>query len=71
VAPGIMETPATAKILDNEMSRNGAMKQYPLPRIGDPLDLARLMAWLLSEQAAWVTGQCGRWTAGFRQCGHW
>lgn len=65
VAPGIMETPATAKILSNELSRNGAAKQYPLPGIGDPLDLARLMAWLLSDQARWVTGQVWALDGGF------
>jgi len=65
VAPGIMDTPATAKILGNEVSRNGAARQYPLPRIGDPVEVARLMAWLLSEQASWITGQIWAMDGGF------
>jgi NAD(P)-dependent dehydrogenase (short-subunit alcohol dehydrogenase family) len=65
VAPGIMDTPATAKIIGNEVSRGGAAKQYPLPGIGDPADLARLMAWLLSDQARWVTGQVWAMDGGF------
>ena len=65
VAPAIMDTPATAKILGNEVSRTGAARQYPLPGIGDPADTAQLMAWLLSESAHWVTGQVWALDGGF------
>ncbi len=65
VAPGIMDTPAVARIIGNEASRAGAAKQYPLPGIGDPADLARLMAWLLSEKAGWITGQVWAVDGGF------
>ena len=65
VAPGIMDTPAVARIIGNEASRAGAAKQYPLPGIGDPADLARLMAWLLSNKANWITGQVWAVDGGF------
>ncbi|TVR64261.1 MAG: SDR family oxidoreductase [Candidatus Competibacteraceae bacterium] len=65
VAPGIMDTPAVARIIGNEASRAGAAKQYPLPGIGDPVDLARLMAWLLSDKAGWITGQVWAVDGGF------
>lgn len=65
VAPGIMDTPAVARIIGNEASRAGAAKQYPLPGIGDPADLARLMAWLLSDKAGWITGQVWAMDGGF------
>lgn len=65
VAPGIMDTPAVARIIGTEAARAGAAKQYPLPGIGDPADLARLMAWLLSDQAGWITGQVWAMDGGF------
>ena len=65
VAPGIMDTPAVARIIGNEAARAGAAKQYPLPGIGDPTDLARLMAWLLSDKAGWITGQVWAMDGGF------
>ncbi len=65
VAPGIMDTPAVARIIGNEAGRAGAAKQYPLPGIGDPADLARLMAWLLSDRAGWITGQVWAMDGGF------
>ena len=36
-----------------------------LPGIGAPADLARLMAWLLSDQAGWITGQVWAMDGGF------
>ncbi len=65
VAPGIMDTPAVARIIGTEAARAGAAKQYPLPGIGDPADLARLMAWLLSDKAGWITGQVWAMDGGF------
>ncbi len=65
VAPGIMETPAAAAIIGNPAAREGAARQYPLPGIGDPGELAELMAWLLSEKAARVTGQVWSMDGGF------
>lgn len=65
VAPGIMDTPTVERIIGNEASRAGAARQYPLPGIGDPADLARLMAWLLSDKAGWITGQVWAMDGGF------
>ena len=65
VAPGIMDTPAVARIIGNDAGRTGAAKQYPLPGIGNPADLARLIAWLLSDHSAWITGQVWAMDGGF------
>jgi NAD(P)-dependent dehydrogenase (short-subunit alcohol dehydrogenase family) len=65
VAPGVMDTPASAGILSNAAGRDAAARQYPLPGIGSADELAALMVWLLSEQAARVTGQVWSLDAGF------
>lgn len=65
VAPGIMETPATAGILGSTVAREAAARQYPLPGIGSADELAGLMAWLLSPAAARVTGQVWSLDGGF------
>ena len=65
VAPGMMETPATAGLISSPTARDAAAKQYPLPGIGSPTELAELMCWLLSEQASRVTGQVWSLDGGF------
>lgn len=65
VAPGILDTAASANILSSELMREVAAKQYPLKGIGNPEDVADLMAWLLSDHAARVTGQVWSIDAGF------
>ena len=65
VAPGIMETPAAERILVNDSAREAAARQYPLPGIGSAEELAGLMAWLLSDAAARVTGQVWSLDGGF------
>jgi len=65
VAPGIMDTPASAGIIASPAAREGAARQYPLPGIGSPDELAALMAWLLSDSAARITGQAWAMDGGF------
>jgi len=65
VAPGIMETPASAGIIASPAAREGAARQYPLPGIGSPEELAELMFWLLSDSAARITGQIWAMDGGF------
>ena len=65
VAPGIMETPAAAGIIGSCAAREAGARQYPLPGIGSPDELAELMVWLLSDKAARVTGQVWALDGGF------
>jgi NAD(P)-dependent dehydrogenase (short-subunit alcohol dehydrogenase family) len=57
VAPGMTETPMTAGMLKVPAMREAAAKQYPLGGVQQADEVAAVMAWLLSDEAARVTGQ--------------
>lgn len=57
VAPGLTETPLTARITANEASRKASEAMHALGRIGRPEEIASAMAWLLDPENSWVTGQ--------------
>jgi 3-oxoacyl-[acyl-carrier protein] reductase len=54
VAPGFIETAMTA-VLSDEFKQT-AVKQIPLGRVGTPEDVASAVAFLASEDAAYITG---------------
>ena len=57
IAPGLTETPMTARLTSNEASRKASEAMHALGRLGKPSDIVSGMLWLLSEEASWVTGQ--------------
>lgn len=57
VAPGLVRTPLAAKITSNEMALKASTSMHPLGRIGEPDDVATVIAWLLNPVTSWVTGQ--------------
>ncbi len=65
VAPGMMQTQASAGFIASPAAREAAQRQYPLGGLGTAGETAELMAWLLSEQAARVTGQVWEIDGGF------
>jgi NAD(P)-dependent dehydrogenase (short-subunit alcohol dehydrogenase family) len=57
IAPGLVDTPLAAPLLGSEQSREMSAKMHPLGKIGRPANIGSLIAWLLSPDADWVTGQ--------------
>ena len=62
IAPGFIRTPMTAvvpdKVIDHMVSKT------PLGRMGTPEDIANAVRFLVSEQAAFITGQVLRVDGG-------
>ncbi len=65
VAPGMTETPMTAGMLKVPAMREGAARQYPLGGVQTADQVAEVMAWLLGDGAARLTGQVIAVDGGF------
>lgn len=57
VAPGLTETPATEALTRSETSRRVSEAMHALGRLGQPIDVARAIAFLLDPANNWITGQ--------------
>ena len=55
IAPGFVETDMTAELSDNQ--REHLLEKIPLARLGQPEDIAKAVAFLVSDDAAYITGQ--------------
>ena len=69
LAPGLIETPLTAERIRTEAWRRQIfIDQSPLRRVGKPEDIAAAAAFLVSDDAAFITGETlrvdGGWTLG-------
>ena len=55
IAPGFIETDMTL-LLPDEVKET-YQKQIPIQRMGKPIDIANIIAFLVSEEASYITGQ--------------
>jgi 3-oxoacyl-[acyl-carrier protein] reductase len=62
VAPGFIETPMTEQL--NEEQRNRLFEQIPMGRMGTPEEVAKVIVFLASDLASYVTGHVVHITGG-------
>ena len=62
VAPGFIETDMTAAM--PQAAKDAMMPTIPMQRLGEPEDVARAVAFLASDSAAYITGQVLRVDGG-------
>ena len=65
VAPSITNTPMASKLLDTSLKKEHSAKSHPLKGIADPEHIAPSIAYLLSDDSKWMTGQVLHVDGGF------
>ena len=57
VAPALTKTELSKSLWANETTLAASVAMHPLGRVGEPSDIGAAAAYLLSDDASWVTGQ--------------
>lgn len=57
VAPSLTQTKLAEKLLNSPEKIQANADRHPLKRVGTAQDLANITAFLLSDEASWITGQ--------------
>jgi NAD(P)-dependent dehydrogenase (short-subunit alcohol dehydrogenase family) len=57
VAPSLTDTPLAQNLLSSPEKREASAKRHPLGKYGQPEDVSQAIAFLLSDESSWITGQ--------------
>jgi NAD(P)-dependent dehydrogenase (short-subunit alcohol dehydrogenase family) len=57
IAPGLIDTPMTASIMERPSTVEAFMRGTPLGRVGQPLDIANTALFLSCDESSYYTGQ--------------
>jgi NAD(P)-dependent dehydrogenase (short-subunit alcohol dehydrogenase family) len=67
VAPAVVKTRFAAALYEH--GEEAVAAGYPMKRLGEPADVARLVAFLASDAASWITGETVRVDGGILATG--
>jgi glucose 1-dehydrogenase len=56
IQPGVVDTPMTHGMLEQDGVREGLVNMTPMGRLGSPRDITSLVRFLGSDEAAWISG---------------
>lgn len=57
IAPSLVNTPLGEKFINSPEKLEASQKRNPLKKVGEALDLANAIDFLLSEKSSWISGQ--------------
>ena len=57
VAPSLTDTPMAQHLLNTPERKDASNKRHPLGKYGTPEDISAAIAFLLSDESSWITGQ--------------
>jgi NAD(P)-dependent dehydrogenase (short-subunit alcohol dehydrogenase family) len=57
IAPSITDTPLAGNLLNSPEKKEANAQRHPLKKVGEAKDIANAVAFLLSEESSWMTGQ--------------
>lgn len=57
IAPSLTRTPLASKLLSTPEREAASADRHPLKRVGEPHEIAAMAAFLMSDDARWITGQ--------------
>ena len=58
VMPGLVDTDLAMPLTASDEARRDYLDCMPISRMGAPEDVGSIVAFLLSDEASWITGQC-------------